>query len=157
MTSSSKKTALVSTSGESSVIVSQFRQRAERGYGITCSGCKETKSEKAFSNAQKDAFVENKGDFAILCLTCNGTKKFEIQCSTCDRVLGLNKFAKSQRKDKTTAECHDCVTKRVNKPNRERTWVAHEQNFNMGDEEWSDSVSEGSVESSGSEASHFSV
>ncbi|KAF2154341.1 hypothetical protein K461DRAFT_267374 [Myriangium duriaei CBS 260.36] len=150
---------------------------------ITCSICRVPKNERAFSRSQKDRYSADR-QYAIECLECSGgIKKQEITCTGCDKTLPLDKFAKSQRKDKDIApqECYDCVATRVDtpakqaeramkelavsKPSKSKAcgayggdgWHSQNERYDLGVQEWSDGGSDISVEDSESDDDHYSV
>ncbi|GAB1213481.1 hypothetical protein ATERTT37_002631 [Aspergillus terreus] len=72
---------------------------------VKCILCKKIKMQTAFSNKQLEdlrhaIFTERINATltgAVRCRECTGSQRFELRCSICDVVKGLDQFAKAQR------------------------------------------------------------
>ncbi|KAI5852420.1 Stc1 domain-containing protein, partial [Morchella snyderi] len=79
---------------------------------IRCAICKKPKSRDEFSKRQLLKFTAyNKGGRTMhaTCSQCTANQNYELKCCVCDKVKGLDLFAKSQRKDPDNARCTKCV------------------------------------------------
>ncbi|GES57199.1 hypothetical protein ATEIFO6365_0001048600 [Aspergillus terreus] len=88
---------------------------------VKCILCKKIKMQSAFSNKQLEdlrhaIFTERINATltgAVRCRECTGSQRFELRCSICDVVKGLDQFAKAQRHNGDFARCLDCVQNHV--------------------------------------------
>ncbi|KAL1880952.1 hypothetical protein Plec18167_003491 [Paecilomyces lecythidis] len=85
---------------------------------VKCETCKKIRMQSAFSKRQLDilrnAMVQLgatalSGPGYAKCRTCVGGQTVEMTCSSCDKVKGLDEFAKAQRHNPDTARCLNCV------------------------------------------------
>lgn len=86
---------------------------------IRCAVCQKTKSREEFSKRQLLKFTSyNKGSRTtkkdvdsvhVTCTLCTAGQTVELKCYVCDKVKGLEDFAKNQRKDPDNARCTKCV------------------------------------------------
>ncbi|KAJ9198916.1 hypothetical protein DTO164E3_5006 [Paecilomyces variotii] len=85
---------------------------------VKCETCKKIRMQSAFSKRQLDvlrnAMVQLgatalSGPGYAKCRTCVGNQTVEMTCSSCDKVKGLDEFAKAQRHNPDTARCLNCV------------------------------------------------
>ncbi|PKY01642.1 hypothetical protein P168DRAFT_306780 [Aspergillus campestris IBT 28561] len=88
---------------------------------VKCKICKKVRLQSFFSKRQLDilrnAMVVQGQSNAVTgpghatCRECSGNPVVELRCVICDKVKGLDEFAKNQRHDRDIARCLTCVQK----------------------------------------------
>ncbi|OJJ32436.1 hypothetical protein ASPWEDRAFT_44552 [Aspergillus wentii DTO 134E9] len=86
---------------------------------VKCDTCKKVRMQSAFSKRQLDSLrnaIVLKGTKALAisghgakCRQCVGGQTVELKCCICDKIKGLDEFAKSQRQNRDSARCLNCV------------------------------------------------
>ncbi|OJJ80614.1 uncharacterized protein ASPGLDRAFT_51475 [Aspergillus glaucus CBS 516.65] len=85
---------------------------------VKCVNCKKVRMQSMFSKRQLEYLrhgIITQGARAVngtgiaKCRTCVGGQTVELKCCICDKIKGLEDFAKAQRQLHDTARCLNCV------------------------------------------------
>ncbi|KAF9099571.1 hypothetical protein BGX23_001213 [Mortierella sp. AD031] len=84
--------------------------KANGGNGIYCYGCQQTKPRLAFSETQikKAASSNPNKKHQPMCKRCTPTQPTSLKCLRCAKVLPMESYSKTQRKNQEMATCMDC-------------------------------------------------